>query len=38
MFLEICIENSDSYHGGSFYKPRLHGPSASTTDLMKKEE
>lgn len=22
-----------SYHGGSLYKPRLHGPSANTTDL-----
>lgn len=33
----ICVlvkrDAGVSYHGGSFYKPRLHGPSASTTDL-----
>lgn len=29
---------SVAYHGGSFYKPRLHGPSARTTDLEETEQ
>lgn len=39
-FGEVCkhkvgiqMKGGASYHGGSFYKPRLHGPSANTTDL-----
>lgn len=31
-------DGSVSYHGGSLYKPRLHGPSANTTDLVKTKE
>lgn len=35
---EVQNDGSVSYHGGSLYKPRLHGPSANTTDLVKTKE